>query len=311
MIVEVKASARLHLGLTELGGHFGRVYGGLGVAISQPTTHVVAETSDTLEVEGLEKPYVGRVVSKLEEKLNRRLFGKVKVVESIPAHVGLGSRTQLSLSVATAVCRINGLDLSVKQLAEALGRGGISGVGTAVFERGGFVVDMPKKIGGGTASSALRIDFPEDWAFTVAYNTREQGPSDEQETYLFSRLPRMDENRCAAIAHILIAKLLPALTEKDAHEFGESLTEIQKHVGGHFSSVQGGLFRDPEALEALAERGALGVGQSSWGPAVYGFFASYRDALDAAKLVGEKLGGGWTVFATKAKNTGAEILVAP
>ena len=44
-------------------------------------------------------------------------------------------------------------------------------------------------------------------------------------------------------------------------------------TGRWFASVQGGVFarvRGEELVRRLAEWGARGVGQSSWGPAVYG-----------------------------------------
>jgi len=54
------------------------------------------------------------------------------------------------------------------------------------------------------------------------------------------------------------------------------LTQIQEMTGRWFSLVQGGTFA-PGPSESLVrqmrEWGAAGVGQSSWGPAVYGVLA--------------------------------------
>ncbi len=52
MNVHVRASARLHLGLIDLGGDVGRLFGGMGVAITQPNVVVEAEKSDCFIVEG-------------------------------------------------------------------------------------------------------------------------------------------------------------------------------------------------------------------------------------------------------------------
>ena len=76
--------------------------------------------------------------------------------------------------------------------------------------------------------------------------------------------------------------LLPAVADGDIDAFGAALTQIQEITGRWFAPVQGGTFA-PGPSEALVRRmrewGASGVGQSSWGPAVYGIVAEKRPAL--------------------------------
>ena len=67
--------------------------------------------------------------------------------------------------------------------------------------------------------------------------------------------------------------LLPALAEGDLATFGAALSAIQAITGRWFAPVQGGTFApgpSEELVRRMAEWGASGVGQSSWGPAVYG-----------------------------------------
>src|SRR5437867_2955570 len=66
---------------------------------------------------------------------------------------------------------------------------------------------------------------------------------------------------------------LPALAEADLAGFGAALEEVQRITGGWFAPAQGGVFAPGETgelVERLRAWGAVGVGQSSWGPAVYG-----------------------------------------
>lgn len=65
---------------------------------------------------------------------------------------------------------------------------------------------------------------------------------------------------------------MPGLAERDVEEFGGALTRIQQRVGDAFAPVQNGRFHPlaTPMIDALAEFGAAGVGQSSWGPTVYG-----------------------------------------
>src|SRR5207302_9754362 len=77
--------------------------------------------------------------------------------------------------------------------------------------------------------------------------------------------------------------------------FGAALGEVQRITGGWFAPAQGGVFA-PGATRDLAERlrewGAVGVGQSSWGPAVYGIVGDAAAARALAGRVGDALGAG-------------------
>ena len=57
------------------------------------------------------------------------------------SHTGLGSKTQLLLSFATALKQYYNKDVDVYELTKLVGRGGTSGIGYRVFEKGGFILD--------------------------------------------------------------------------------------------------------------------------------------------------------------------------
>ena len=68
---------------------------------------------------------------------------------------------------------------------------------------------------------------------------------------------------------------------KDIVLFGKALTEIQYITGNYFSRYQAGVFccrESEEAVKLLLRYGVYGVGQSSWGPAVYGVVDSKKKA---------------------------------
>src|SRR2546430_15334516 len=76
------------------------------------------------------------------------------------------------------------------------------------------------------------------------------------------------------------------LFRSDLTAFGAALTEVQRITGGWFAPAQGGIFAPGETgalVEQLRRWGAVGVGQSSWGPAVYGIVA---DGAAGAALAG-------------------------
>ncbi|PYO98976.1 MAG: hypothetical protein DMD60_02740 [Gemmatimonadetes bacterium] len=94
-------------------------------------------------------------------------------------------------------------------------------------------------------------------------------------------------------------QLLPALAEADLAGFGTALGEVQRITGGWFASAQGGVFAPGETgelVERLRGWGAVGVGQSSWGPAVYGIVGDAGAAQALAERVRGVMGPGGSVY---------------
>ena len=99
MRVYVKACPRLHLGLIDLGGDLGRLFGGIGVALDQPNAIVEAQNSERFTLEGERSELVKPLVDLFLKKYNLKREVAVAVKETIPQHVGLGSGTQLALAL--------------------------------------------------------------------------------------------------------------------------------------------------------------------------------------------------------------------
>jgi beta-RFAP synthase len=138
-----------------------------------------------------------------------------------------------------------------------------------------------------------------------------EGLSNSQENHAFERLSKMPAEDVGKICRLTMLKLLPSLAEIDIKNFGEALTGIQEIVGGYFAQVQGGKFTRAdvaECIEFMKEIGAYGVGQSSWGPALYGVVKreEAKERLKAVKVYLNKCVGG-QAFVAKANNKGATI----
>jgi beta-ribofuranosylaminobenzene 5'-phosphate synthase len=329
-MIEVKTCARLHLGLLDNNGEQGRLYGSIGLAVNHPGLVLRAETADGLLVEGLE---TGRITTYARRFMNR--YGlppgaRLNLSKSIPAHVGLGSGTQIGLAVGTALARLAGLQLSVGEIALAVERGMHSGIGIATFQHGGFVLDGGHRILPGPPGSSIgngqarqieknsvppllfKHPVPKDWFFVIAIPETGPGFSGEKEEKAFLQLPEAPAHLVEKISWVLLMKMLPALVEKDIANFGRALTGIQCMVGDCFASVQGGRFATPlleKLVGFLLDRGAVGAGQSSWGPAVYGLVEGRQQALQLAREVRlflASLGGG-QIFIAQPQNRGAQV----
>ena len=140
-MIQVRTCARLHLGLLDNNGEHGRLYGSIGLAVNRPYLVLTAEKSESLIVEGMETERVSIYARRFKDRYGLTAGAHLNLMTSIPAHVGLGSGTQIALAVGTALARLAGLDLSTEEIALAGGRGVRSGIGIAAFQHGGFVLD--------------------------------------------------------------------------------------------------------------------------------------------------------------------------
>jgi beta-ribofuranosylaminobenzene 5'-phosphate synthase len=318
--IVVKAPARLHLGILDMKGDLGRIYGSIGVALEKPKTVVEIARSDRFKIlglDGFEVDIEDKILGFLS-KLNLKPKVKIRVLNTAPLHVGLGSVTQLLLSIGFGLVKLFNLKISVEDVAKLMGRGDVSGIGTYAFKFGGFLVDGGRKTEGFLEIPPLlfRFDFPKSWIFVLGIPNIKRGFDDETEKVMMVRARESLKNRTVSKAsRIVLMKLLPSLLEKNIVEFGKALLMLQFEVGKMFSEVQGGVFRHPviqHGIDFLLKEGVYGGGQSSWGPTFYGLVEGKVKAKNLAdkltSFLGKECGGG-LVFSTTANNSGAKVLV--
>ncbi|MCL2642953.1 MAG: kinase [Candidatus Bathyarchaeota archaeon] len=315
MKVYVKTPARLHLGLIDLNGDLGRMFGGLGVAINQPNTIIHAQKTQNLFVTGEETELATTLAHRFFKTYPAKPNIHLHIEKAIPAHTGLGSGTQLALAIATALAKLSNIKASTPELALTMGRAQRTGVGTAIFQNGGFVIDGGKKQPPNTEFSPLiyQQPFPQEWRFIITIPNVQKGLCSSEEKSAFNNLPPMPATEVAKICRLTMLKLLPALVEKDLESFGEALTAIQLVTGNYFAQMQGGTYSNinvVDTLDFLKQLGVHGYGQSSWGPTVYGI-VKQKDAKETLKKVRNHLSKsvGGDVFVAKANNKGATIKI--
>jgi beta-RFAP synthase len=264
--VSVIAPARLHMGFLDLSGALGRHFGSIGVALNEPVTQLIITASEKKIVtnERAEK-----CLTAFCQTLNVSDEIQIEVIQAIPEHVGLGSGTQMALAVGAGLNAFYDLNLSVRDIAATMDRGLRSGIGIGIFEQGGFVVDGGRGENTITPPMLAHFDIPETWRFILVFDQRGQGLHGQQEIQAFKTLPPFPRNEAERLSYLLLMQALPAIAENDLARFGEVITELQYTVGEHFSPAQGGVFTSPDvakAMQFLAERGAVAIGQTSWGP---------------------------------------------
>jgi beta-ribofuranosylaminobenzene 5'-phosphate synthase len=320
--VILNSPTRLHLTLIDLNGEIGRVDGGIGIALQEPTTIITARPSEEIEVRMPdnfnEHKRVYDAVKLAVEKF-RAKPASVIVKGSVPSHIGLGTGTHLALGSAYATCRLCDIDPRVPELARALDRGGTSGIGVAIFEMGGLVVDGGHRFGEGkkeflpsSASKDLpsppviaRHDFPPEWDILIVIPEGRQ-TSGQTEVNLFNHYCPIPIEEVKELSHLILMKLLPALVERELETFGSAIERIQ-HLGFKKRELGTQIETVLDCMRFLRENGGLGVGMSSWGPTIYTFGYNLKSLLAKTQEYLDSHRGG-TCFITKANNEGMRIL---
>jgi beta-ribofuranosylaminobenzene 5'-phosphate synthase len=309
--VWVTAAARLHLGFLDLAGDLGRRFGSIGLAIDAFETAVELREASSFETHGEERERGARLALHIAESLGLDTAIKLIISSAIPAHAGLGSGTQLALAIATAFRRFARLPLDVRSDARLLDRGARSGVGAALFERGGLAVDAGRGPNTEIPPVVARASFPRDWRVLLVLDPRIEGAHGQAERRAFAQLPRFPADSANEICRRTLMQILPGVAEQDLAAFGDGVARVQEIVGDYFAYAQGGSRFTSAAVGRVAERleahGARGVGQSSWGPTGFAFASDPDHAQYLARRAGAECEPGVEIKICSARDRGAEI----
>ncbi len=323
--VIVQTPSRLHLTLIDMHGGSGRVDGGVGITLDEPGILIEVQQSPSLIVEGCDSITRERILETARQILTGLHTGgnvSITVRNYYSPHIGLGSGSQLMLAIARGIAEIYGRSLTVKDLALLVGRGGTSGIGTAAFEHGGFIVDGGHAFGKNSEKSDFRPsaasrgvtpppviarhDFPQDWKILLAMPDIPSGASGVKETDIFKTHCPVPVEEVRMLCHEILMKMLPGIVQKDLDLFGSSVNAIQE-LG--FKKVELSLQpkQIPELIERLRSAGAACAGMSSFGPTVYAIGdTDMRGIEHAARLCMDEHAGGTTLI-TSARNRGAQV----
>lgn len=306
-MIRIRTGCRLHFGLiapVPVPG-WDRVYGGIGLMLEKPGFDIQVSLAERNEVTGPDRAAVLPLLERLSVE-HQRCF-QCEVLQAIPSHVGLGSGTQRALAVHAAVRELlRLLPLTAEEAAMASGRGKRSAIGTYGFYQGGFLYDLGRseKAPGTIASLEQRVAFPGEWPIILGIPKDAAGPSGEVERKHFTELPTPDLRLVRRLKELVEMVILPSIVGKQIEPFAEGLLEYNQLAGEFFTTVQGGTYSTPriaQQVQMLRALGVTAVGQSSWGPVVYGVCDSDSQAEEVlGKLKMQELGSEWMI--AKAKN---------
>jgi beta-ribofuranosylaminobenzene 5'-phosphate synthase len=181
-------------------------------------------------------------------------------------------------------------------------------VGCWTFAAPGLVVEAGVRDGHLISPLVARHAMPDRWRCVLALPRDAEGLSGDAEERFFDRM----HDRLArepGVSRLLLTALLPGLVTGDIDEFGAALSEIQHEIGSMFAAQQGGVFHPRAApiVEALHSLGVRAVGQSSWGPTVYGIVDGPERAADVADRLRAAVGTDTDVGVVDFDRRGARV----
>jgi beta-ribofuranosylaminobenzene 5'-phosphate synthase len=321
--VVIQTPSRLHLTLTDLTGSSGRVDGGVGISLDEPSILLEAERSEDLVAVGENAQRALAAARAVQKHLG--LGGAHLFIRSgYRMHAGLGSGTQLGIAAGKALCELYGQPHSVREIARIILRGGTSGIGTAAFEKGGFLIDGGHSFGPGkdkmsfSPSSAcggvrppsvtMRHDFPRDWKIILALPHVAAGAHGKREVDIFQEYCPLPATEVYELCYQILARMVPSLVEESLDEFGAAVNRVQE-IG--FKKIEV-MLQHPvvhQLMVHMREAGAACAGLSSFGPTVYAITDTQgRDIEAAARDAMRDVGG--EILLTHARNEGARVRTA-
>ncbi|MDG2409294.1 MAG: hypothetical protein P8M53_09835 [Pirellulales bacterium] len=279
--ITLRAPSRLHFGLLPGTGDLDHRYGGLGVMIDHPNLKMTAQASSRWAVTGLCRDRVERIALQVFQLAKcDPVPVHIHVSDAPPSHVGFGSGTQLTMGTAALLNMWMCQSASLVGMPLHFGRGSRSLVGSEGFVRGGLIFD-PGGVTGNDDSlcgSVERYALPTDWRWLLVTSAGEEGLSGKMEVDVFSN---RDSNRKLRQQLLDLAqkRLIQSAEKAQFEDFGRALAEYGERCGQLFAHFQAGLYSSSameEVANRLKQRGVLGVGQSSWGPTVFGLFPNHE-----------------------------------
>lgn len=214
----------------------------------------------------------------------------IEVAETIPSHVGLGSKTAFLKAVRAAYGLLTTGDHAFLPI-ESTARGGTSGIGVNLNDAGGVVVDAghrwsPEDVmdtsrarAGAPAPGVVARYLVADGMLLLARMRDEEGPCGRAESNIFRRTLPLAPEEADRVAGNVLFEALPALASGDWAAFGHALAMLQR-MGFKKEEWHAQSDATKRLAQLAYEAGAHCAALSSMGPTL----AIIADDLQAVKV---------------------------
>jgi beta-ribofuranosylaminobenzene 5'-phosphate synthase len=302
----VSAPSRLHLGLIDCGNTTMRLFGGSGIALEGPRTVVAAKPASEWKVEyapnntpnSRGQQDVLRLIHEMKDRIDPVLL---KVFHSAPEHKGLGSKTSLLLSIATASLAVYQSETNIDEITKLTKRGGTSGIGINSFWVGGFITDNghpnlqerefapssarnPEKV----PQVLARLNMPDMWHAHLFYDPKTPIIEGEMEKGIFTNSMPLDDLENLKALAATYHGVIPAIQDKDISALAMALQNLNS---SGMKAIELNLQTDVTKAfldKAWGQQKACGL--SSFGPTIYGIEPKDTELDKSLELMARSFG---------------------
>ena len=261
--VKIIANSRLHFGFLNLKSSSSYSYGGMGLSIDRYPTILRVSRASKFE-SNLKKTLRDKIFNFLcSNSLSKKI--RIDCIESPQKHIGLGSGTQLILSIEEAISKFYGLNTNINFFK----RNYRSGVGINSYKNGGFIVDSPKN--NLLANEIIfKTKFPKEWKIILLFDSEAKGLHGSSESRFFSTDTTISLRK--KLSDLTLNEIIPSIIYKDFDTFARSLTKFQDLNSLFYSSIQKSNYLSHDIAKVIRKVSMnfnVAAGQSSWGPTSY------------------------------------------
>ena len=306
--IQIITPARLHFGFLELNNNSG-AFGGIGLSIDKFNTKITLKKNIGEKFKGKSLDKASFFLKKFCKKKRIKPNFFLNIKKATPPHIGLGSGTQLALSIGSAISQLNNINLDLEKIEKIQNRSLRSNIGLINFKQGGFLIDL--KIKNKSFSKIDKVFFPEDWRIILIKDTK-QGLHGKNEINAFKKIRSFPKINHIKLTDLVLFKIYPSLIENNFNEFSKSITKLQNIMGKYFHIFQNGMFSSSEVsdvLNFLRKENVSGYGQTSWGPTGFAFFSNIKKAEKMKLKLKKRFSSckNLEFIICSGKNTGADI----
>ena len=261
--VKIVTNSRLHFGFLNLKSSNSYSYGGMGLSIDKHPTILTVSKASKFE-SNLNKAIRDKIYHFLcDNKLSKKI--RVDCIESPQKHIGLGSGTQLILSIEEAISKFYRFNQNINFFKRSYR----SGVGINSYKNGGFIVDSPKN-NLLTNEIIFKTNFPKEWKIILLFDSKARGLHGSSESRFFSSDTTISLRK--KLSDLTLNEIIPSIIYKDFDIFARSLTKFQDLNSLFYSSIQKSNYLSHDIAKVIKKVSMnfnVAAGQSSWGPTSY------------------------------------------
>ena len=261
--VKIIANSRLHFGFLNLKSSSSYSYGGMGLSIDRYPTILRVSRASKFE-SNLKKTLRDKIFNFLcSNSLSKKI--RIDCIESPQKHIGLGSGTQLILSIEEAISKFYRFNENINFFK----RNYRSGVGNNSYKNGGFIVDSPKN-NMLTNEIIFKTKFPKEWKIILLFDSEAKGLHGSSESRFFSADTTISLRK--KLSDLTLNEIIPSIIYKDFDTFARSLTKFQDLNSLFYSSIQKSSYLSHDIAKVIKKVSMnfnVAAGQSSWGPTSY------------------------------------------